>query len=144
MNIFASGVNAVRAAILGTLFILFGSGCATAEGVHSKEAIATIEIMKDGTVKIFAANGQQVKACKLCTEEACGNIDPKDKEAIKRLTDAGYCTALLSATTIAPHLDLSVQQTRVNPYCQTYYVNGTPHQICYCAPGEHDPRCINQ
>jgi hypothetical protein len=145
MNLFVSSwANGARATVLGMFFVLSGSGCATAQSVNPKDVAVTIQVMNDGTAKVFAPNGQEVKSCKLCTEEVCGKIDPKDKEAIKKLTAAGYCAGLVNATTIAPHLDLSVMRTHVNPWCWTTTINGVPHLYCICAPGESDPRCLNQ
>jgi hypothetical protein len=139
MNVHVSSwTNGLRAAVVGMLFVLSSSGCSAQ--TYPKDGTVTIQVMKDGTAKVLA-NGKEVPACKLCTDEVCGKIDPSDKEAIHKLTAAGYCTALVNATSLSPHLDLSVMQTRVNPYCRTVTINGVPHQMCYCAPGETDPRC---
>jgi hypothetical protein len=140
----ASIVIYLAAAVL----LLLSSGCQTFEKwdkeikVPTKQAAVLIAVADDGSIQVYNGQGQAFRRCKLCTEKACAGVKDGDKEAIKRLQDAGYCVALVKATTVAPLLNLSVQKTRVNPWCWSVDMAGYEFEQCVCAAGEVDPRCI--
>jgi hypothetical protein len=128
--------------------MLFGSGCSTMEKWDKqitpprKDAAVLIAVAEDGAIAVYNGKGQPFKRCWLCNDKACGDVKDGDKDAIKRLEAAGYCTSLVKATTLAPYLNISVQKTRVNPYCWTVIMAGYEYEMCVCEPNEVDPRCI--
>jgi hypothetical protein len=133
--------------VIGSAIAVLGaSGCATAQqgGSVPKDAAVVIAIQNDGRVTVLDRDGNQVSTCRLCDEKTCGQLDLNNKETVYRLHEAGFCTALIKATTFEPILNLSVSKTRVNPFCWTVVVAGTPYQTCVCAPGETDPRCVKK
>jgi hypothetical protein len=105
----------------------------------SKDSGLMITFNPEGGLNVEASDGRKFESCYLpCSEETtdkynkkCPKVDPEN-----------FCKGLIDATTVDVH-SITIIDTMVNPYCRTIIIGGRASEICYCKPGERDPRCRN-